>query len=79
MLYLSFVLCRAGVHEFSVDQLLLEADFLAIFLTAGSRIVVCLYRWLVFRFLFLAGAMKLVIGDPTWPNLTFSSVYPDMP
>src|SRR5207247_8893559 len=46
------------------------AGFLAIFLTAGSSIVVWLYRWLVFRFLFLAGAMKLLSGDPTWRNLT---------
>jgi hypothetical protein len=49
---------------------LLEAGFLAIFLTAGSRIVIWLYRWLVFRFLFLAGVTKLVSGDPAWRRLT---------
>ncbi len=70
MLYLSFVYAGQVFTNFQWDQLLLEAGFLAIFLTAGSSIVVWLYRWLVFRFLFLAGAMKLLSGDPTWRNLT---------
>src|SRR6266699_4410545 len=69
-LYLSFVYAGQVFTNFQWDQLLLEAGFLAIFLTAGSRIVVWLYRWLVFRFLFLAGAMKLLSGDPTWRGLT---------
>ena len=60
VLYLSCVYAGQVFMNFQWDQLLLEAGFLAIFLTAGSRIVVWLYRWLVFRFLFLAGAMKLV-------------------
>ena len=29
-----------------------------------------LFRWLVFRYLFLAGIVKLLSGDPTWRNLT---------
>src|SRR6266699_7144966 len=70
VLYLSFVYAGQVFTNYQRDQLLLEAGFLAVFLTAGSRIVVWLYRWLVFRFLFLAGAMKLVSGDPTWRNLT---------
>jgi hypothetical protein len=32
--------------------------------------VVWLYRWLVFRYLFLAGIVKLLSGDPTWRGLT---------
>jgi len=70
VLYLSFVYAGQVFTNFQWDQLLLEAGFLAIFLTAGSSIVVWLYRWLIFRFLFLAGVMKLVSGDPTWRNLT---------
>jgi hypothetical protein len=69
-LYLYFVYAGQVFMNFQWDQLLLEACFLAIFLTAGSHIIVWLYRWLVFRFLFLAGAMKLVSGDPTWRGLT---------
>jgi predicted DCC family thiol-disulfide oxidoreductase YuxK len=69
-LYLSFVYAGQVFTNFQWDQLLLEVGFLAIFLTAGSRIFIWLYRWLLFRFLFLAGAMKLVSGDPTWRSLT---------
>ena len=42
----------------------------AIFVTLGSRIGVWLYRWLLVRYLFMAGAAKLVSGDPTWRGLT---------
>jgi Lipase maturation factor len=70
LLYLSFVYAGQAFMNFQWDQLLLETGFLAIFLTGGSRIIVWLYRWLVFRFLFLAGAMKLLSGDPTWRSLT---------
>jgi len=65
-LYLSYVYAGQDFMSFQWDALLLEAGFLAIFLTGGSRIVVWLYRWLVFRYLFLAGAAKLVSGDATW-------------
>ena len=60
-LYLSYVYAGQDFLNFQWDALLLEAGFLAIFLTGGSRIVVWLYRWLVFRYLFLAGAAKLAL------------------
>jgi predicted DCC family thiol-disulfide oxidoreductase YuxK len=69
-LYLSYVHAGQDFMSFQWDTLLLEVGFLAIFLTGGSRIVVWLYRWLVFRYLFLAGAVKLLSGDPTWQDLT---------
>jgi predicted DCC family thiol-disulfide oxidoreductase YuxK len=69
-LYLSFVYAGQAFMNFQWDQLLLEAGFLAIFLTAGSPIVVWLYRFLVFRFLFLAGAVKLASGDRAWRSLS---------
>jgi predicted DCC family thiol-disulfide oxidoreductase YuxK len=70
VLYLSFVYAGQAFMSFQWDLLLLEAGFLAIFLTAGSPIVVWLYRWLIFRFMFLAGAVKLASGDRTWRSLT---------
>lgn len=70
VLYLSYVYAGQIFLSFQWDLLLLEAGFLAIFLTTGSKIVVWLYRWLLFRFLFLSGAVKLLFGDPTWSNLT---------
>lgn len=69
-LYLSYVYAGQDFMSFQWDSLLLEAGFLAIFLTGGSRIVVWLYRWLAFRYFFLAGAAKLLSHDPTWRNLT---------
>jgi len=65
-LYLSYVYAGQDFMTFQWDVLLLESGFLAIFLTSGSRVVVWLYRWLVFRYLFLAGVVKLLSGDPTW-------------
>src|SRR6266478_4167932 len=69
-LYLSYVYAGQDFMTFQWDLLLLEAGFLAIFLTGGSRIVVWLYRWLVFRYFLLAGVVKLLSGDPTWHTLT---------
>ena len=70
VLYLSYVYAGQIFMSFQWDQLLLESGFLAIFLTGGTRIVVWLYRLLVFRFLFLAGVVKLASGDATWRGLT---------
>ncbi len=70
VLYLSYAYAGQVFMNFQWDALLLEAGFLAIFLTGGSKIVVWLYRWLVFRYLFLAGIVKLLSGDPTWRALT---------
>jgi predicted DCC family thiol-disulfide oxidoreductase YuxK len=69
-LYLSLVYAGQVFMNFQWDLLLLEAGFLAIFLATGSRIIAWLFRWLIFRFVFLAGAMKLTSGDPTWRDLT---------
>jgi hypothetical protein len=69
-LYLSYVYAGQDFMSFQWDLLLLETGFLAIFLAGGSRIAVWLYRWLVFRYFLLAGAVKLLSGDPTWHHLT---------
>ena len=69
-LYLSYTYAGQMFMNFQWDQLLLESGFLAIFLTGGTRIVVWLYRLLVFRFLFLAGVVKLISGDAAWRGLT---------
>src|SRR5256886_7363904 len=69
-LYLSYVYAGQDFMSFQWDLLLLEAGFLAIFLTGGSRIVVWLYRWLALRYFFLAGAAKLLSSDSTWRDLT---------
>jgi hypothetical protein len=64
-------LCGAGQDflSFQWDFLLSEAGFLAIF-AANTRIMVCLFRWLLFRLMFFSGVVKLLSGDPNWRNLT---------
>ncbi len=68
ILYLS--LCSGGQDfmSFQWDMLLLEAGFLAIFL-GSSKLVVWLYRLLLFRLMFLSGAVKLLSHDPAWRSL----------
>jgi len=67
LLYLS--LCSAGQDflSFQWDLLLLETGFLAIFL-GNSKIVALLFRWLLFRLIFLSGVVKLTSHDPSWGN-----------
>ena len=70
VLYLSYVYAGQAFMSFQWDSLLLEVGFLAIFLTGGSRIVVWLFRWLLFRYVFMSGIVKLLSGDSAWHNLT---------
>ena len=69
-LYLSIAVAGQNFTAFQWDALLLEAGFLAVFLTWGSPIIVFLYRFLIARFMFMAGVVKLASGDPSWTNLT---------
>src|SRR5580658_4751389 len=69
VLYLS--LCTVGQDflSFQWDALLLETGFLAIFM-GNSKTVVLLFRWLLFRLMFLSGAVKLLSHDPVWRDRT---------
>jgi predicted DCC family thiol-disulfide oxidoreductase YuxK len=69
VLYLSLVTAGQVFMGYQWDALLLEAGFLAVFL-GSSPIIVWLFRWLLFRLMFLSGAVKLLSGDPTWRNFT---------
>jgi predicted DCC family thiol-disulfide oxidoreductase YuxK len=71
-LYVLYVsLCTAGQDflSFQWDSLLLETGFLAIFL-GNSKFVVLLFRWLLFRLIFLSGIAKLTSHDPVWRDGT---------
>lgn len=70
ILYLSITYAGQDFTTFQWDMFLLESGFLAIFLCSGSFIVIFLYRWLIFRFMFLGGVVKIASGDPTWRDLT---------
>jgi predicted DCC family thiol-disulfide oxidoreductase YuxK len=82
--YLSLVTVGRDFLSFQWDILLLEAGFLAIFLAPWrpleppwrsgspppSGAFLWLGRWLLFRLMFLSGAVKLLSADPNWRNLT---------
>lgn len=80
--YLSLVVVGQQFMSFQWDILLLEVGFLAIFLAPmslfsrprkdrpPSRLVVWLFRALLFRLVFLSGVVKLASGDIVWRNLT---------
>jgi len=68
--YLSLVSAGQDFMAFQWDLLLLETGFLAIFASSSSTAITWLFRWLLFRLMFLSGAVKLLSGDPTWRNLT---------
>ncbi|MGE5154324.1 MAG: lipase maturation factor family protein, partial [Bdellovibrio bacteriovorus] len=70
LLYLSLVHAGQYFTHFQWDNLLLEAGFLAILLPGGTRLVIWLFRWLLFRLRFESGLSKLISGDPGWRDLT---------
>jgi predicted DCC family thiol-disulfide oxidoreductase YuxK len=68
VLYLSLCTIGQDFMSFQWDMLLLEAGFLAIFL-GSSKVMVLMFRWLLFRLTFLSGAVKLLSHDRTWRSL----------
>ncbi len=68
--YLSLVSAGQVFMSFQWDALLLETGFLVIFLGSLSTLVIWLFRWLLFRLVFLSGAVKLLSGDAAWRSLT---------
>ncbi len=74
LLYLSLVTAGQEFMGYQWDALLLEAGFLAILL-GSAPIVIWLYRWLLFRLVFLSGVVKLASGDPAWRHFTALPVH----
>jgi predicted DCC family thiol-disulfide oxidoreductase YuxK len=70
VLHLSLWVAMPVFGHIQPDALILEVGLLAIFLTAGSRIVIWLFRWLLFRFMLCSGLVKLLTHDPSWAHLT---------
>jgi lipase maturation factor 1 len=69
-LYLSLFCAGQIFMGFQWDALLLESGFLALLLSVATKPGIWLLRWLLFRFMFLSGSVKLLSGDPTWANLS---------
>ncbi len=79
--YLSLVVAGQVFLGFQWDSLLLEAGLLAVLLAPWGFwmgrardepwwFAIWLVRWLVFRLMFLSGAVKLASGDATWAGWT---------
>jgi lipase maturation factor 1 len=80
--YLSLATAGQDFLGFQWDNLLLETGLLAVFLAPlqlwprlrreapSSRAVLWVFRWLLFRLVFMSGIVKLLSRDVTWWNLT---------
>ncbi len=73
--YLSLFYAGQDFMTFQWDTLLLEAGFLGLILSLSTKTGIWLIRWLLFRFMFLSGSVKLLSGDPTWANLSALSYH----
>jgi len=75
VLYLSLLYGGQAFMTYQWDTYLLETGFLALLLTVARRPGIWLLRWLLFRFMFMSGAVKLASGDPNWWNLSALSYH----
>jgi hypothetical protein len=57
------------------DTFLLEAGFLTLLMSLARAPGIWLLRWLLFRFIFMSGAVKLLSADPNWWNLSALSYH----
>jgi hypothetical protein len=82
LFYLSLVNVGGPFSNFQWDALLLETVLMSVFVLPMTRfdppfadreplgVGRWLVYWLLFRFMFASGWVKLASGDPTWENLT---------
>ena len=75
VLYLSLLYGGQTFMSFQWDTFLLETGFLSLLLTVAQTPGLWLLRWLLFRFMFMSGAVKLLSGDPNWWNLSALSYH----
>jgi predicted DCC family thiol-disulfide oxidoreductase YuxK len=74
-LYLSLLYAGQTFMTFQWDTFLLETGFLALIMSFSVVPAIWLLRWLLFRFMFMSGVVKLVSGDPNWWNLSALSYH----
>jgi lipase maturation factor 1 len=85
LLYASYVNVGQDFLSFQWDNLLLESGFFALFVTPGGwrlrdgraphPLGVFLMQWLLFRLDVESALAKLLLGDPTWRDLTAMATY----
>jgi lipase maturation factor 1 len=75
ILYLSLLYAGQEFMTYQWDTFLLETGFIAFLMSLWRPAGVWLLRWLLFRFMFMSGAVKLLSGDPTWWDLSALSYH----
>ena len=74
-LYLSLLYAGQTFMNFQWDTFLLETAVVALLMSFRPTTGVWLARWLLFRFMFMSGVVKLISGDPNWRNLSALSYH----
>lgn len=69
-LYLSLTYAGQQFMSFQWDFYLIEIAFLSFILLCSTKVGIVLFRWLVFRFMFVSGLVKIASGDIAWRNMT---------
>jgi predicted DCC family thiol-disulfide oxidoreductase YuxK len=75
VLYISLFYAGQIFTSFQWDTFLLETGFATLLLSFAPTPGIWLLRWLMFRFMFMSGAVKLASGDPNWWNLSALSYH----
>jgi len=75
ILYLSLLYAGQVFMTYQWDTFLLETGFLALLASFAPTTGIWLLRWLLFRFMFMSGVVKLLSGDPSWWNLSALSYH----
>jgi hypothetical protein len=75
VLYLSLLYGGQDFMTYQWDTYLLESGFLALLMSFATIPGIWLLRWLLFRFMFMSGMVKLLSGDPNWWNLSALSYH----
>jgi predicted DCC family thiol-disulfide oxidoreductase YuxK len=75
VLYLSLLGAGQTFMSYQWDTFLLEGGFLALIMSFRPVLGIWLLRWLLFRFMFMSGSVKLLSGDPNWYNLSALSYH----
>jgi predicted DCC family thiol-disulfide oxidoreductase YuxK len=75
VLYLSLLYGGQEFMTYQWDTFLLESGFVALLMSFARTPGIWLLRWLLFRFMFMSGVVKLLSGDPNWWNLSALSYH----
>jgi predicted DCC family thiol-disulfide oxidoreductase YuxK len=75
VLYLSLLYGGQTFMSYQWDTFLLEAGFLTLLMGFARVPGIWLLRWLLFRFMFMSGVVKLLSADPNWWGLSALSYH----